>query len=318
METLIALLVGFALDLLLGDPQGFPHPVVWMGRGIAWGERQLRRCFPATPQGERLAGAALWVAMVTLSALLPALVLWGLGRCSPWLRLAAESLCCWQILAVRSLRTEVMGVYRALQTGDLARSRTAVARIVGRDTQRLDHAGVTKAAVETVAENTCDGVVAPLVFLALGGAPLGFFYKAVNTMDSMLGYTEPPYRHFGLVPARADDAANFLPARLSALLMLAAGGLLGWPVAQGWRIFRRDRRRHASPNAGQTESVCAGLLGIQLAGDAWYHGVRHEKPTIGDPLRPVEDEDIPRTCRLMTLTALLTLALAVAGRALLL
>ena len=179
--------------------------------------------------------------------------------------------------------------------------------IVGRDTQRLDEAGVTRAAVETVAENTSDGVVAPLLFLVAGGAALGFFYKAVNTMDSMLGYLEPPYRNIGFVPAKMDDLANWIPARLSALLMMAAGALLRLDVKNGWRIFLRDRRCHASPNSAQTESVCAGLLGLQLGGDAWYHGVLHHKPTIGDPVRPVCREDIPRTCRLMYVTALLAL-----------
>ena len=180
--------------------------------------------------------------------------------------------------------------------------------IVGRDVSRLDEAGVARAAVETVAENTSDGVVAPLVFLALGGAPLGFFYKAVNTMDSMLGYVEPPYKNIGLVPARLDDVMNFLPARLSALLMLAAGALLGMDAKQGWKIFRRDRFNHASPNSAQTESVCAGLLGLRLAGDAWYHGVLHKKPYIGDALRDIEHRDIPRACRLLYGTAFFALA----------
>ena len=216
---------------------------------------------------------------------------------------------CWQILAVKSLRDESMKVYDALESGDIARSRRAVSMIVGRDTAQLDDSAVTRAAVETVAENTSDGVVAPLLFLAVGGAPLGFFYKAVNTMDSMLGYVEVPYKNIGLVPAKADDVVNYIPARLSALLMLAAGGLLGLDTANGWRIFRRDRRKHASPNSAQTESVCAGLMGLRLAGDAWYHGVLHKKEYIGDSLREITHEDIPRVCRLMTVTAILTLVL---------
>ena len=181
--------------------------------------------------------------------------------------------------------------------------------IVGRDTAELDDAAVTRAAVETVAENTSDGVVAPMLFLTIGGAPLGFFYKAVNTMDSMLGYVEPPYLNIGLVPAKADDAVNFIPARFSALLMMAAGWLLGLDVENGWRIFHRDRFNHASPNSAQTESVCAGLLGLRLAGDAWYHGVLHKKKYIGDALRDIEHEDIPRACRLLYVTALLALLL---------
>ena len=181
--------------------------------------------------------------------------------------------------------------------------------IVGRDTAELDDLAVTRAAVETVAENASDGVIAPMLFLALGGAPLGFFYKAANTMDSMLGYVEMPYKNIGLVPAKMDDVLNYIPARLSALLMLAAGAILGMDAKNGWRIWRRDRRNHASPNSAQTESVCAGLLGVRLAGDAYYHGVLHKKPYIGDARREIEYEDIPRAGRLLYATAALSLLL---------
>ena len=318
MWSLFALPIGFLMDLLLGDPRSIPHPVVLIGKVIDALERLLRRLCPKSPRGERAAGAILWGITVLCAALLPALVLWLCGLISPWLALAADSVMCWQILAAKSLRDESMKVYTALESGDIAASRHAVSMIVGRDTAGLDDAAVTRAAVETVAENTSDGVVAPLLFIAIGGAPLGFFYKAVNTMDSMLGYVEPPYRHIGLVPAKADDVANFIPARLSALLMLAAGGLMGLDVREGWRIFRRDRYRHASPNSAQTESVCAGLLGVRLAGDAWYHGVLHKKEHIGDGQREIEHEDIPRACRLMYITALLALVLGCALRAMIL
>lgn len=304
-----AMLIGFVIDLIIGDPPGWPHPVVWIGRLISALELRLRGLFPATPPGERWAGGALWVLVVLVSTAVPAALLWVCGMVHPGLRLAAESVMCWQILAVKSLRDESMKVYAALESGDLEASRRAVGRIVGRDVSRLDEAGVARAAVETVAENTSDGVVAPLFFLALGGAPLGFFYKAVNTMDSMLGYVEPPYRDIGLVPAKMDDVMNFLPARLSALVMLAAGGLLGMDVGRGWRIFRRDRFNHASPNSAQTESVCAGLMGLRLAGDAWYHGVLHKKPFIGDPVQDIRPGDIPRVCRLLYAAAVLALVL---------
>lgn len=309
MWTLYALLSGFGLDLLLGDPHSFPHPVVAIGKLISALEKLLRRLFPATRNGERLAGGILWVLVVSVSAGIPALLLWLCRSISPWLGLAAESVMCWQILAAKSLQTESMKVCRALSAGDTEGARHAVSMIVGRETARLDRQGIARAAVETVAENTSDGVVAPMVFLAIGGAPLGFFYKAVNTMDSMLGYIEPPYRDFGFVPAKMDDVMNYLPARLSGLLMLAAGTLLGMDARNGWRIFRRDRYNHASPNSAQTESVCAGLLGLRLAGDAWYHGALHKKPYIGDPLREVEPEDIPRACCLLYGTAFLSLAL---------
>lgn len=307
--SLLALTIGFCVDLLVGDPHGFPHPVIAIGKLIGLLERKLRRLLPKTKRGEQIAGGLLWVLVVLISTSLPALLLLLCHRVSPWLRLAAESVMCWQILATKSLRDESMKVYHALESGDLAQSRCAVSMIVGRDTAELDDPGVTRAAVETVAENTSDGVVAPLIYLAIGGGPLGFFYKAVNTMDSMLGYVEPPYKNIGLVPAKADDAANFLPARISAMLMLAAGGFLGLDVTNGWKIFRRDRFNHASPNSAQTESVCAGLLGLRLAGDARYHGVLHRKKYIGDALREIEHADIPRACRLLYVTALLAMVL---------
>ena len=307
--SLCALAIGFGIDLIVGDPQGWPHPVVAIGRMISGLERGLRRILPATSAGERCVGGILWLLTASISTAVPALILGGCQLVSPWLRLAVESVMCWQVLAVRSLRTESMKVYAALSGGDVEGARRAVSMIVGRDTARLDRAGIARAAVETVAENASDGVIAPMLFLMLGGAPLGFFYKAVNTMDSMLGYVEPPYKYIGLIPARMDDVMNFLPARIAALLMLAAGGILGMDVRRGWRIFRRDRYRHASPNSAQTESVCAGLLGLRLAGDAWYHGVLHQKPYIGDPVREVEPEDIPRTCRLLYAAACLGLAM---------
>ena len=309
--SLFALLFGFGIDLLVGDPHSIPHPVVGIGKLISFLEKGLRRLFPKTDGGEIAAGGVLWVLVAVICTALPAGILFLCDRLSPWLRLTVESLMCWQILATKSLKDESMKVYMALESGDLEESRHAVSMIVGRDTARLDDAGVTRAAVETVAENTSDGVVAPMLFLALGGAPLGFFYKAVNTMDSMLGYVEPPYKNIGLIPAKMDDAANFLPSRLSALLMLAAGFLLGLDGKNGWRIFRRDRFNHASPNSAQTESVCAGLLGVRLAGDAWYHGVLHKKKYIGDDTRDITHRDILLACRLLYMTAFLNLLLCV-------
>ena len=307
MWSLCALILGFFLDLIVGDPHWMPHPIVFIGRLISATEKAMRKIFPKTVLGENFAGAAVWIVVVTVSTGLPLLILWLAYGVNRFLGLAVETILCAQILATKSLRTESMKVYSALKTGDLEKARYAVSMIVGRDTQRLDEAGVTRAAVETVAENTSDGIIAPMLFLAIGGAPLGFFYKAVNTMDSMLGYVELPYKNVGLVPAKMDDLFNYIPARLSALLMLTAGTLLGMDSRNGWRIFKRDRYNHASPNSAQTESVCAGLLGLRLAGDAWYHGVLHKKKYIGDPLREIEPEDIPKACRLLYATAFLGL-----------
>lgn len=315
-RVVIALIIGFCLDFAFGDPLGRLHPVVLIGKWISMLEKVLRRIFPKTAVGEKLAGGVLWLLTISVSFFLPWLTLWLCAKSSFWLALGAESFLCWQILAVKSLRTETMKVYDALETSDIDKSRYAVSMIVGRDTASLDDAAVTRAAVETVAENTSDGIVAPLIFMALGGAPLGMLYKAINTMDSMLGYVEEPYKNIGFVPAKMDDLANLIPARVSALVMLAAGWLRGLDIRSGWKVFRRDRYNHASPNSAQTESVCAGLLGLRLAGDAWYHGVLHKKPFIGDDLRPIEHEDIPKTCKLMYMTALLALLLCLSLRVL--
>ena len=213
--SLFALCIGFCIDLLIGDPHGLPHPVAAIGHLISLLERLFRRLFPKTPGGERAAGACIWILTALIAAALPALLLWGCARVSVWLRLAVESVMCGQILAAKSLRDESMKVYAALKHGSLDEARQAVSMIVGRDVARLDARGVMRAAVETVAENTSDGVIAPMLFLAIGGAPLGFFYKAVNTMDSMLGYVEPPYKDIGLVPARMDDVFNFIASNVT-------------------------------------------------------------------------------------------------------
>lgn len=309
MIHLLALVLGFCIDLIFGDPHSIPHPVVLIGRLISAMEKLVRKIFPKTVRGENVAGGVLWLLVVLIPTAVSLGILYLGYKISPWLGLALESIMCWQILATKSLKVESMKVYTALKAGDPAEYRRAVSMIVGRDTAALDDKAVARAAVETVAENTSDGIIAPMLYLAIGGAPLGFFYKAVNTMDSMLGYVEMPYKDIGLVPAKMDDFFNFLPARLSALLMLLTGWLEGLDIRRGWRIWRRDRRNHASPNSAQTESVCAGLLGLRLAGDAYYHGVLHKKPYIGDPVREIEYEDIPRACRLLYGTAIVSLVL---------
>lgn len=310
-----ALLIGYGIDLLLGDPHSLPHPVVWIGKLVSACERCLRRVFPHTRQGELAAGVALVAIVLLVSAGVPFVLLALCGRISVWLRLAVESVMCWQILATKSLKTESMRVYTALKKGDTEGARHAVSMIVGRDTARLDDTGITKAAVETVAENTSDGVIAPMLYCALGGAWLGFLYKAINTMDSMVGYQNETYRYFGRAAARLDDVANWLPARISALLLILAAPLCRLSPAGAWRIWRRDRRKHASPNSAQTEAACAGALGVALAGDAWYGGVLHHKQTIGDARRAVEYADIPRTCRLMYVASFVALVLCLACKA---
>ena len=314
MLTALAVLGGFGLDLLLADPAWMPHPVVGMGRAIAALEKRLRRLFPATPAGERAAGRVLAAALPLGTFALAAGALALAYRLHPAAGFALETLWCWQALALRGLADESGKVYAQLAKGDLPAARRAVSWIVGRDTGSLTAAGVTKAAVETVAENFSDGVAAPLFYLLIGGAPLGLAYKAVNTMDSMVGYKNKTYLHFGRAAARLDDAANFLPSRLAALLWIGAAGLAGFDGRGAWRIWRRDRLRHASPNSAQTESACAGALGVQLAGPAWYFGEYYDKPTIGDDTRPVEPADILRADRMLYLAGFLALGLGLGLR----
>ena len=314
MLTALAVLGGFGLDLLLADPAWMPHPVVGMGRAIAALEKRLRRLFPATPAGERAAGRVLAAALPLGTFALAAGALDLAYRLHPAAGFALETLWCWQALALRGLADDSGKVYAQLAKGDLPAARRAVGRIVGRDTGSLTAAGVTKAAVETVAENFSDGVAAPLFYLLIGGAPLGLAYKAVNTMDSMVGYKNKTYLHFGRAAARLDDAANFLPSRLAALLWIGAAGLAGFDGRGAWRIWRRDRLRHASPNSAQTESACAGALGVQLAGPAWYFGEYYDKPTIGDDTRPVEPADILRADRMLYLAGFLALGLGLGLR----
>ena len=312
-----AVLGGFVLDTLFGDPPWLPHPVVLMGKAISALEKRLRARMPQTPQGELLGGAVVAFTLPMGTFLLTSLVCLGAAKLSPWLGLAVQMFWCGQALAAKGLAQESTNVYRALIKPDLPAARKAVSRIVGRDTQNLTLEGVTKAAVETVAENASDGVIAPLLYMLLGGAPLALTYKAINTMDSMLGYKNEKYLYFGRAAAKLDDAANYLPSRLAGLLWCAAAALTGNSPKGAWRIWRRDRRNHASPNSAQTESACAGALGVQLAGPAYYFGEYYAKPTIGDPLRPIEPEDIRRANRMMYAESVLALAVGLAVRAIL-
>jgi len=313
---ILAFGAGFLLDQLFGDPYFLPHPIRGIGWLIAKTEKTLRA---GNPQGnsteregaERRQGKLLVVVVLLFTGMLSALILFGAYAMHLGLGVVIEAVMTYQILAARCLQVESSKVWKQLNAGSLEEARKAVSMIVGRDTEHLTEEGVAKAAIETVAENTSDGVIAPMLYTALGGPVLGFLYKAVNTMDSMVGYKNEKYLHFGRAAAKLDDVMNFLPARISALLMVGTAFISGksYNGKQAWRIWRRDNRKHASPNSAQTESVCAGLMGLRLAGDAWYHGVLHKKEYIGDSLREITHEDIPRVCRLMTVTAILTLLL---------
>ena len=308
------IIFGVFLDMLIGDPHGMPHPVRAIGALISSLEKFFRNHFSAHLKA---AGAALASIVIVLSAAVPYLLLRVCYLVHPAAGVIAESVLCFTLLAGKSLTDETMAVYRPLREGNTEAARQAVSMVVGRDTSVLDRDGITRAAVETVAENTSDGVTAPLLYIALFGAVGGFFYKSVNTMDSMIGYRNERYREIGFFAARLDDLLNFIPSRLTALFMIAAAYLLRMDAKGAWRIWRRDRRKHESPNSAQTESVCAGALGIRLAGDAVYFGRICHKPYIGDNDRPIEAEDIVRANRLMHVTALLFWAACILMRSVL-
>ncbi len=309
-----AFFMGFMLDLIMGDPYWLPHPVRLIGKFITAVETRLRKKdaekrTDVDKSAEELRQGRCLVAVVLCSVVVVVTVLLTLAYwLNSYVGIMLETVMTYQILAVKCLKVESMKVYRALKIADLEQARAAVSMIVGRDTACLDAEGVARAAIETVAENTSDGVIAPMLYLAAGGPIPGFLYKAVNTMDSMVGYKNDRYLYFGRAAAKLDDAANFIPSRVSACLMIAAAYILGmnnkyFSGNGALKIYRRDRRNHASPNAAQTESVCAGALGIRLAGDASYFGKIVQKPYIGEALRRAEYEDIQRANRLMYVTA---------------
>lgn len=313
MAVTCAVMLGFALDALLGDPKWFPHPVCAVGKLISFMEKLLRRLFPPRKGAMVFAGVVLWIVVCGVSFTVPFLVLRFLSRINFWLGFAANSILCWLIFARKSLSEAGQHVYRAVKES-VEEGRKAVAWYVGRDTAELTEEGVIKAAVETIAENLTDGVVSPLIYMLIGGAPLGMLYKAVNTLDSMVGYHNEKYEYLGKFSAKMDDIFNFVPARLSALCIIAGAGMLRLDNRSALRIYRRDRNLHKSPNAGQTESACAGALHIQLGGDASYFGKTVRKAAFGDPLRRVNRTDILATIDLMNAASVLALALCCAVR----
>ena len=307
--SLIALFCGYLLDLIVGDPHWLWHPVRGIGNLISSSEKLLRRIFPKTQKGELLAGGLLVAIVITISVAVPGLLLFLLFRWNVYAGTCAEIIMCGQLLATKSMKVESMKVHDALIKGDVEGGRWAVSMIVGRDTKNLTQEGIVKAAVETVAENTSDGSIAPIFYMAIGGPIIGFFYKAVNTMDSMVGYKNDKYIYFGRVAAKLDDYLNYIPARLSAYLMIIAAAIKRYHPRNAFNIYRRDRYNHASPNSAHTEAVTAGALQVQLAGDAYYFGALYHKKTIGDAIRPIEVMDIKRANELLYWTAFLGILL---------
>ena len=311
MIPAIPLILGFLLDCIIGDPYSMPHPIKLIGRLIAGLEKLVRRRM----KNLRAGGTLLALTVISLSTLIPFALLIFCYRINVILGIAVETVLCCYMLAARCLRNESMKICKAAGSGDTEAARKAVSMIVGRDTAVLDRDGIFRAAVETVAENTSDGVTAPLFYMGICGAVGGFFYKSVNTMDSMIGYKDEKYADIGRFAAKLDDVLNYIPSRLTALLMVLTAPLLRLDGRNAYRIWKRDRRKHASPNSAQTESACAGALRVRLAGDAWYFGKLHKKQYIGDDDRPIEAEDIRRANRLMYSASVSMLIITAALRA---
>ncbi|QSX06338.1 cobalamin biosynthesis protein CobD [Sedimentibacter sp. zth1] len=303
MHNLISLVLGYILDLIIGDPQNAPHPIRLIGSFISKLENKLR-CKCKNEKDEYKSGVILWFVVVFISFLIPFFIITLAYRYLPVVvAIIIDAIMCYYILATKCLKVESMKVYAKLKQGNIMEARKFLSYIVGRDTKSLDETEIVKACVETVAENTSDGVIAPLLFILIGGAPLGFMYKAINTLDSMVGYKSEKYINMGRFSAKADDIANYIPARISAYLMIVASFIIKLDYKNAYKIYKRDRYNHLSPNSAHTESVCAGALDIKLAGGSYYGGTFVEKPTIGDDIRKIQLDDVKISNKLMYATS---------------
>lgn len=307
---ILPVFIGVVLDTILGDPYNMPHPIRLIGKMISGLEMALYK-ESASDSSKYKMGIILTIIVIISSAVCPFIILFLAYKLNIYIGVVMEGIMCYYLIAAKCLKTESMKVYDAIEKNDLDKARYAVSMIVGRDTEKLDKNGIIKATVETVAENTSDGVTAPLFYMILGGAVAGFVYKSINTMDSMIGYKNDRYMYFGRFAAKLDDIVNFIPSRFTSILMIAASFVLGYNTENAFKIWKRDRRRHKSPNSAQTESVCAGALEIQLAGDAYYFGKLVKKDTIGDNIKDIENEDIKRANKMMYVTTLLMLAVGI-------
>lgn len=311
--TTISIVIGYILDLILGDSYSIPHPVVAIGKLVTFCTNRLLN-ENNTSYRKKINGLIMVLIVVLVSAFVPFCILYLVYSVHIYAGVIVESIMCWQILAAKSLKTESIKVEKALKENDIEKARYNVSMIVGRDTKELDAVGITKAAVETIAENSSDGVIAPLFYMLSGGAVLGFLYKGINTLDSMVGYKNDQYIDFGMAAARLDDIANFIPARISAFLMILSAFILRFDAKNAWRIFKRDRYKSTSPNSGQTEAACAGALGIELLGDAYYFGKLVKKPVVGDAIRSIEPDDIHNADKLMYCMTFIMVVFVVSAR----
>jgi adenosylcobinamide-phosphate synthase len=307
------LAVACVLDAAIGDPRWFPHPVRWMGSLVDWCDRHVHQLL-LSPAKQRMAGVMLAVALPSGAFAAGALFIWFGHSIDPFWGSLAAVLLAWTTLAARDLFDHVASVQRALQADSLTEARAAVAKIVGRDTEKMTESDIIRAAVETIAESTADGIIAPLIYLTIGGAPLALAYKAISTLDSMIGHLDDRHRWFGWASARLDDLANFLPARVTACLLVLSAGVVSrsWPVMQHtWQILLRDGGQHASPNSGHPEAAMAGALGVQLGGINSYEGLPVERPCLGDPDQPLIRAHIGMALTLMLWTSFTAVLLSV-------
>ncbi len=317
---MIAFICGTVLDQIVGDPYFLPHPIRDIGRLISFLEKKLlgetSEKKERNGDSEKRNGVFLWFIVILTTLFFSSVIVFGSYMIGRYLGIVIETILTCYILAARCLCKESMAVSKKLKSSDIPGARYKLSMIVGRDTEELTEEEIVKAAVETVSENTSDGVIAPLIYTAIGGPVLGFVYKAVNTMDSMIGYKNDRFKNFGFFAAKADDVFNFVPSRLSALFMIAGAGILRifskvYDPVKAARIWKRDRLNHKSPNSAQTESVCAGALGLKLGGPHLYGGVMVDKPFIGDEIRKAEVNDIARSCALMFMTELLAACITI-------
>jgi len=307
--SVCACFIGFFIDFVFGDPHFLYHPVRLIGRLISFCERNLRKIFHKSESELKMAGVFLVMIVSSVTVGGAFIICFFAYWLNVYFGIAVESVLCYFCLAAKSLKVESMKVYDEISKGDINGAKRALSMIVGRDTDRLDEKGIIKAAVETIAENLSDGVIAPMLYMLIGGGVFGAFYKAVNTMDSMVGYKNEKYLFFGRCAAGFDDFMNYIPSRISAVMIIFASFILGMDYKGAFRIFKRDRFNHSSPNSAQTESACAGALRIQLAGNAYYFGKLYEKPFIGDDIEEVVPENIIDANRLMYTASILTICL---------
>lgn len=312
--TTYSILIGIVLDFILGDPSGWYHPVRLIGNLIYFLEQKIRKVFNKTSIMELMGGGVLVVAVTVITGAVVYLILFIAYRINGYVYLAVASIMNYYLMATKCLKVETMKVYKALVAGDINGARTNISMLVGRDVDRLDEAGIARAAVETAAENLSDGCIAPLFYMFIGGPVFGFIYKSINTMDSMVGYKNDKYLYFGRAAAKLDDLVNYIPARIAAVFMIISAFICGCDGKNAIKIFKRDRYKSTSPNSGQTESVAAGALNVRLLGPTWYFGKLHNKDYVGDDNKKIESTDIKRVNKMNYATVIILTIIFVAIR----